>query len=108
MFCIFPIQFIIGVLSSLRKSNGHSTRGDTLKCVQPISLWSLTRGTSSHHVLDSHQLTNGVTTSLEPATTSGSGSRLRAIQKVFEQQLGQNLSGSAGLQMSTTRFLSDL
>ncbi|CAK9017892.1 unnamed protein product [Durusdinium trenchii] len=31
-----------------------------------------------------------------------------AIQKVFEQQLGQNLSGSAGLQMSTTRFLSDL
>jgi len=31
-----------------------------------------------------------------------------SIQKVFDQQLGQNISGEVAAQMSTTRFLSDL
>jgi len=31
-----------------------------------------------------------------------------SIQKVFDQQVGQNVSGDAALNMSTTRFLADL
>jgi len=31
-----------------------------------------------------------------------------SIQKVFDQQVGQNVSGDAALNMSTSRFLADL